>query len=195
MHYAIGKSIAKERFLSNDFILGSLAPDVNKNSGTAKELTHFMIKRKDGEHDVFPDQFIKKYANYKNDDFVKGYYAHLISDEIWLKNVYGKYIVGLSPSEKKKALQAFYEDFRNYNGILVEKFNLQPFNFRNQQNYVVDEINSEDLPSLISDLNADFIKPPKSSPSLLQENDIYGYINDSINSFLNIMDSYTKFGF
>lgn len=77
MHIAISKKIKEDFNLSSIFLLGAILPDIIKLIIGNKETTHF---EKQGIIDL--DEFISKQKNLEN-EFVLGYYAHLIEDKIW----------------------------------------------------------------------------------------------------------------
>lgn len=82
MHAIIAVGTAK--FLKpkniNQYLLGSIAPDATNN----KEITHFFT----GLHENFTREI--NYDNFWNmhgdldSDYIKGYYSHLIADDLWL---------------------------------------------------------------------------------------------------------------
>ena len=79
IHLAVAKEVNKE--LKRDYrklYIGSIAPDISKNIGETKEFSHFL----DNPDIDIPnlDRFLEKYKKYLYDDFVMGYYLHLITD-------------------------------------------------------------------------------------------------------------------
>ncbi|MDH6365685.1 hypothetical protein M2139_002695 [Enterococcus sp. PF1-24] len=188
MHYAIGTALAEKLNFGKDFILGSIAPDVNKNSHTAKELTHFMVKRKDGEHDIFPEKFREKYLSHLSEAFYLGYYLHLLADEIWLKTIYKKYIIPVPSTSKETTLAKYYTDFHTLNTILINQFALKKFEVITHKNYLVTEIIKDDLRYLVADLNADFSDDEAAEKlQLLAIGDIEDYIAEVQRYFLAVI--------
>ncbi|QFP79358.1 hypothetical protein [Latilactobacillus graminis] len=188
MHYAIASILEKKYGFDNNFLIGSIAPDINKNSKTPKELTHFMKVRSDGEHDMFPEDFIKEYGN-SIDSFKQGYYLHLISDNIWLNMIYKKYVLNNSNDEKRIALEKFYKDFHYFNQRIITQYNLKPLKISHTVISHINEINDDDLPLIIKDLNLDFTDfSTQKSPYLLSIEDIDRYINTCVHSFDAILE-------
>ena len=78
----VNKVIKKDR---NKILIGSIAPDIAKLIGIDRNITHF------GEYPNFNEkEFLLKYKNNLNDDFVLGYYIHLYTDYLWDKFVISK---------------------------------------------------------------------------------------------------------
>lgn len=171
MHLSIAQVINNKHGFGNDFLIGSITPDVNKNSRTPKELTHFMVKREDGEHDMFPNMFLEEYGTCLN-TFQLGYYLHLISDDIWLKTVYKKYILENMSYSKDEALRRFYLDFHYYNGILIKQYKLVILKNNKYLSTGVNEIIDRDISEIIEDF-----------PGLLKKEDVEQYINVCVKEF------------
>ncbi|MHC9533434.1 hypothetical protein ACVPPR_08510 [Dellaglioa sp. L3N] len=184
MHYAIANHISNQTNLGLDFLIGSIAPDVNKNSKTPKELTHFMKIRADGEHDMFPDIFLSEYGK-ELSPFKLGYYLHLISDEIWLKTIYKRVILENKTDTKDQALKKFYLDFHFFNRKLIEKYQLKPIG--NVPSIVtgVTEIVDADIPEIINDLNSDFLDKSQMTVSqIISKKAIDDYIETCTDQFM-----------
>ena len=95
----------------NQFLLGGLAPDVHKHMKETKDKSHFMKKDNDGVVCVDHHSFYNKYLTESSSPFHLGYYFHLFSDEIWLKEVYFKKIKYLPKDIKIEAKVKYYRDF------------------------------------------------------------------------------------
>jgi len=73
----VNKIIKKDR---KKILIGSIAPDIAKLVGINRDITHF------GEYPTFKEEeFLSKYKENLNDDFVLGYYIHLYTDYLWDK--------------------------------------------------------------------------------------------------------------
>lgn len=183
MHYSIATIINNNYHLGNEFLIGGIAPDSNTNSNAAKEPTHFMKKRPDGEHEMFPEKFLEEYGN-NLDPFKQGYYLHLLSDDIWLKTVFKRNILEHEHYDKPTALKFMYADYHYFNQVLIEKYQLPHLTIENFTKSGVKEIVDENIPKLIDDLNADFQDySGKKSPSLLSLVCIDEYINECVARF------------
>lgn len=83
IHIAVASEINKVlKRDSKKLLIGSIAPDISKQIGETKVLSHFQ----DFDDDLPNlDKFLRKYKSYLNDDFVLGYYIHLFADYLWFK--------------------------------------------------------------------------------------------------------------
>lgn len=185
MHYSIATIINNELNLDQNFLIGSISPDINKNSKTPKELTHFMTKNSDGEHDIHLDKFIKKYNSHLN-SFQLGYYLHLISDDIWLKTIYKENILENKKYTKDAALQLLYSDFHKLNSMLINNYGLKELSLNATIRTGISEVIDADIPEIVFDLNSDFKDSNTTNKlDLLKYDDIVKYINTCISFFKN----------
>lgn len=156
MHYCIATVLQQRLGLADQgFIIGNLAPDVYESSSKLKDRSHFMEEDKDGLIYIDFNLFYEKYLENNQSAFHLGYYCHLISDDIWLNEIYYKKIKWLPQSEKSKAKHAYYRDFRRLNQKLIEYYALR-FVPLELQVAPVAEIDSTLLPNLIEELHEDF---------------------------------------
>ena len=84
IHIAVANELNKNlKRDSQRLLVGSIAPDISKLVGKNKVRSHFL----DDENNDIPniDKFLIKYRNHLNDDFVLGYYIHLLTDYLWVK--------------------------------------------------------------------------------------------------------------
>jgi hypothetical protein len=136
IHLAVANEINK--VLNKDykaFMIGSIAPDIWKQVGQPSKIpSHF----KDYEEAEAPnlDKFLDKYEVFLDDDFVLGYYIHLITDYYWFKyfipNLYNKEKSIMKKLDGTKlyltddeAGDLIYNDYTNLNVEVVDKYNLK----------------------------------------------------------------------
>ncbi|OIB03008.1 hypothetical protein AK95_33270 [Paenibacillus sp. LC231] len=156
MHYCITARLAKElKIDDNQFFLGGIAPDVNKNMKTPKTISHFV--RTNNEEQIFADYlgFHEKYLRYMREPFYLGYFYHLISDVIWVEEIYYKKIKWLPQPDKKEAQLKYYRDFWRLNGKLIDYYSIEyrPLEVKSIE---IEEIDYRYLPELVKDLENDF---------------------------------------
>ena len=94
----VNKILKKDR---KKMLIGSIAPDIAKLVGIDRDITHF------GEYPTFKEEeFLNKYKNNFNDDFVMGYYIHLYTDYLWdkyfIKKIYNDGIISMVDGRKIK---------------------------------------------------------------------------------------------
>ncbi|TGD20981.1 hypothetical protein EGT49_12180 [Companilactobacillus suantsaicola] len=181
MHYAMGTVLCRKYSFDNDFLVGSIAPDVNKNSHTPKKLTHFIHSQK-GTNTIVPQDFIDEYS-WAMTDFQLGYYLHLVSDDVWLNTVFDKYIRKNTSYPKEELQRIYYHDFEILNKILIDKYNLKKLSFDKYMVSNVKEIQDKDLEYLVDDLNNDFDEQVTGDLQLFKVAEIYQYIDDSAAKF------------
>ncbi len=132
IHIAVANELNKT--LKRDpkkLLIGTIAPDISKNIGENKVKSHFL----DNENTDIPNlnKFLKKYKTNLNDDFVLGYYIHLLTDYLWFKYFMTEisdenYIVKLDGTKVKcngkMLLMYIYNDYTNLNIKLIDEYNL-----------------------------------------------------------------------
>ena len=119
-------------------LIGSIAPDIGKLVGLGKIDTHFQ-----DSDDNIPnlDKFLNEYKNNLDDDFVLGYYIHLITDYLWFKyfvteieidNIITK-LDGTKVKCNGNMLYTYmYNDYTDLNVRLIDEYNLDLKIFYNE---------------------------------------------------------------
>jgi len=183
MHYCITSLLAKELHIEDElFMLGGIAPDVHKYRNEPKSKSHFFSIDEHGMLRTEYDRFIEKYFNRAIHPFHLGYYFHLLSDSIWLDDIYYKKIKWLPQPEKKEAQIKYYRDFWRLNGKLIEYYQLE-FNPIEVIPIELEEIDYRSLPSLLNDLASDFDRKDEAkdeSLELLDFNEVIDAIEKSV---------------
>lgn len=133
VHLAIAKKVLEHINVEDqrDYYLGSIAPDIAKQIGQTKNVSHFIFNTKENVPNI--DLFIEKYPDFKHNSFDLGYFTHLYADNIWfdkflpsrigsnsLKLLDGT-IIASTPEEITKLL---YEDYTNLNISVIEDYDL-----------------------------------------------------------------------
>lgn len=112
-------------------LIGSIAPDISKQLGQDKTISHFQ------ENNNIPNlnKFLLKYYNNFDDDFVLGYYIHLYTDYLWFKYFVPDFLTnGIIykldgtkeevEDEEYIIKNYFYNDYTNLNIKLIDEYNL-----------------------------------------------------------------------
>lgn len=133
IHIAVANEINK--VLKRDkrkLLLGSIAPDLSKIVGETKVKSHFLDESK-SDNIPMMDEFLKKYKNKMNDDFVLGYYIHLYTDYFWFKYFMTEIekdgmIIKLNGDKVELNQENFtkyvYDDYTNLNLEVIDGYNL-----------------------------------------------------------------------
>ena len=131
------------------FILGNLAPDAYSLEHDGYLESHFRIPEEIMEYEcVYLEKFKNKYKGQINNDFVLGYYCHLITDNLWLKAQYKKY-GDFSLDERNEAVKIVYKDYEILNTMLINKYDLNLIDFQTIRHTFVEEINATSLNMLV----------------------------------------------
>ena len=91
MHIAISKKLKEKFSFGDDFILGTVLPDLYKILLKNREITHF---EEENSREWIPnvEKFCEEYKD-KQTEIVYGYLAHLVQDKIWFKEYHNKKFV------------------------------------------------------------------------------------------------------
>lgn len=133
IHIAVAKKINEHLHMDEkQLFLGSIAPDLSKQIGLSKQISHFQDGLKQND---FPNlkNFLKKYEADLHHPFFMGYYIHLYTDYLWFKYfiteiiepnairlLNGK-IISCSPL---KQTEYIYHDYTNLNIQLLDDYAL-----------------------------------------------------------------------
>lgn len=189
MHYCISTILKRELQINDDqFLLGGLAPDVHKSMSEPKETSHFMRKDDTGIGFIDYRFFYNKYLAKNKTPFHYGYYFHLLTDDIWLKEIYYKKIKWLPQDIKTEAKRMYYRDFWRLNGKLIDYYSLELVPLK-EEPIDIDEIDYKRLSELIWSLENDFIMADsvKGEPlEILVMNEVLQTIERTVTSCLAI---------
>lgn len=158
IHMSVANEVSKKRKIKNynEFLLGSIAPDISKIVGWSRDLSHFI-----NSNTTYPDidKFLKKYK--LDNEFFLGYFVHLYTDYLWYKyfisDIKYKGLITLKDGTKidydvdtlKKYL---YNDYTNLNVKLLDEYDLDLSLFYNplvKPDVVMDEIPVDRLQELL----------------------------------------------
>lgn len=133
IHLAIAKELENKLDIENkkDYYLGSIAPDIAKQIGEDRDISHFSKNMKDGIPNI--DLFVKRYPTFKYNSFDLGYFIHLYTDKIWEEEVLNRIrtekcvklldgtILNLKEDE---ILNIIYSDYTNLNPQVIDEYDL-----------------------------------------------------------------------
>ena len=95
MHLCISELYRKKHNLSDKFMIGSILPDIYKKTIMTKDEAHYIkdiIMNNEIARLPDLDEFIKKNKEKNKDEVTIGYFAHLIEDYIWFKDIIIEYV-------------------------------------------------------------------------------------------------------
>ena len=130
IHLCIAKEVNKYLNMDEKYLLlGSIAPDISKQIGQTKEISHFLDHT--NEDDVPNiDRFLAKYKDELTNPFEMGYFIHLLSDKYWFRDYIYQYIERFTKDNTKKKVtytairDVIYNDYTNINIDLIDKYEL-----------------------------------------------------------------------
>lgn len=173
----------------NEFLLGSIAPDISKITGWSRDLSHFT-----DENTTYPDidRFLKKYGNKIDNDFILGYFVHLFTDYLWYKYFirdikYEGIIIFNDGRKLKLDMESFrkylYSDYTNMNVKLLDEYNLDLSLFYNPlviPNVQMDEIPISRLQELLDSASLIIENSKEHKDYLFDITDVKNFITFSV---------------
>lgn len=152
IHMCVASEVNKKRNVKNynDFLLGSIAPDISRVVGMDRDLSHFT-----DPNTTYPDmkKFLKKYGNKLNNDFMLGYFVHLYTDYLWYKyfirDINYKGLITLTDGikidyDENMFRKYLYNDYTNLNIKLIDTYNLDLSLFYNP--LVMPDVQMDEIP-------------------------------------------------
>ncbi len=130
IHLCVAHEVNKYLHMDeSQMLIGSIAPDIAKQIGQTKEISHFLDHTNE---DDIPniDRFLAKYRGELNKPFEMGYFIHLLTDKYWFRDYIYKYIERYTNDENKKKVtytaikDVIYNDYTNINIDLIDKYML-----------------------------------------------------------------------
>lgn len=198
IHIAVADRInQKLKRNKSEYLIGSIAPDIAKIVGIDRNITHFQDKDKN-----YPnlEEFLKKYEKSLNDDFVMGYYIHLLTDYFWYKYFFTEILsnktitksdgtkIKLSNEEIKKLI---YEDYTNLNIKVIEEYNLDLKIFYNEVpkiNDIIKEIPINDIQKLIDKMGIIIENSTKEKSYIFNIEDVKTFIKTCTDLIIGILE-------
>ncbi len=189
IHLCIAREINKYLKMNEyDLMLGSIAPDISKQIGETKEISHFLDHTNE---DDIPniDRFLQKYRNDLHNPFTMGYFIHLLSDKYWFRDYVYQYIERYTRENVKQKItytalrDLIYNDYTNINGELIDKYELPLEIFYEEfrePTTAIREIHVDKLDILIDKMGIIIEEAKKEKNFLFDMNDIEIYIANSV---------------
>lgn len=133
IHMAIAKELEDKLEIDNkkDYYLGSIAPDISKQIGQDKNISHFSKNMKNEIPNI--NLFIKRYPTFKYNSFNLGYFIHLYTDKIWEEEILNRIINEnaiklldgtILNTNKSEIIDLVYSDYTNLNPQILDEYNL-----------------------------------------------------------------------
>jgi hypothetical protein len=163
MHLIIADQVSKKLSINSKktFLLGGIAPDATFTRERKTESHFYEGSLEKGTRFVNYERFIEKYPTDSQDEYGLGYLTHLVSDDVWMKQIYFKNDFKNRVDADPTLLDRWHSDFRKLNGKLIEWFECG--NLKNELEGIsmpqnnIGEIESENLQKFIEETLEDFL--------------------------------------
>lgn len=190
MHAIIASKLADCLSISDikSFLLGGIAPD----SVTPKDISHFYKGDvEDYTREIDYEGFLHKYHLHAKNDYILGYYSHLIADDLWLKGFYLPWLKNRM-EVNPEILQLYHNDFRLLNGKLLDYYCLnsrlkEELSSPSISTIVLEEVTRKDVENFIPDVlrDMDYTQDViKERLKVFTFDQIVGYIETSVDKAL-----------
>lgn len=189
IHLCVAKEVNKVLRMDEKLLfLGTIAPDISKQIGQSKEISHFLDH---SNEDDIPniDAFLKKYRSELIHPFEMGYFIHLLTDKYWYRDYVYKYVERYVVENGKKDLtysamkQLIYDDYTNINIDLIDKYGLSLELFYEEFKYPTSKITEipMDKLSIIVEKMGIIIEESKEEKTFLFDTyDIVKFIDETV---------------
>ena len=189
IHLCIAKEVNKYLKMNEyDLLLGSIAPDISKQIGETKEISHFLDH---SNEDDIPniDRFLAKYRNDLHNPFTMGYFIHLLTDKYWFRDYIYQFIERFTRENVKKKItytamrDLIYNDYTNINTDLIDRYMLPLDIFYEEfrePTTAIREIPVDKLDILIDKMGLIIEEAKKEKNFIFDMNDVETFINNSV---------------
>lgn len=189
IHLCVAKEVNKYlKMNENELFLGAIAPDISKQIGETKEISHFLDHTNE---DDIPniDRFLQKYRSELNKPFEMGYLIHLLTDKYWFRDYVYDYIERYTKDNNKKKItytairDIIYNDYTNLNISLIDKYNLSLDLFYNDYNFPkskIKEIPVDKLDILVDKMGLIITESKEEKTFMFDTKDLEIFIENSV---------------
>jgi hypothetical protein len=176
IHYCIANKILKLINLDRSlFVIGSFAPDAHNQTREGRRKSHF--QKINTDYDILA--FKNKYMMGEVNDFILGYYCHLVADTMSYNNFNLQYLQGQSEEEKSKRVKRCYDDYYILNSKLISHYQLTKEDIFIPEFLCIKEVKAEGLSSIIGEFQQNFDHMGKAETlSILTFKFVLNEIND-----------------
>lgn len=133
INLAVAKELKKYLNVSDekDYYLGAIAPDISKQIGQDRDISHFIINTKKDNPNI--NLFISRYPNFKYNSFSLGYFIHLYTDKLWFNGFLDKIVTNNSiklldgtsiNATEEEISNMIYSDYTNINSKVIEEYDM-----------------------------------------------------------------------
>lgn len=192
IHLAVGKKVNEKLCKKEEpFLTGCIAPDLAKFVGLKRSDSHFQDH--DGNYDL--KKFLDKYYDYKDNEYVLGYYVHLYTDYLWYRYFASEimddnYITKLDGTKVKyvsenMAKLYLYNDYTNLSFDIINEYGLDLEFFHKNEYYsnsIIEEIPYDKI-SILIDTTVDIL-----NQKAYKSNFVFNF--EQVKQFIDIIADY-----
>lgn len=187
----INKVLKKD---SKKLLIGTIAPDIAKQIGMQKEISHFQET-----NDDMPvlEKFLSKYEDNLNDDFILGYYIHLYTDYYWFKYFLPNFIKqdciykldgSVAKLNEEDKIKCVYNDYTNLNTTLIDEYELELKIFYEELPIlcnIIEEIPMDKINVIVNKAGIIIEEAKKSKAYIFDIREIKKFIEFAVSGILN----------
>lgn len=189
MHLIISQKIA-ERIEIKDkasFLAGGIAPD----AALDKERSHFYIgQQEDYTRKIDYTGFLEKYNIHKEQSYILGYYAHLITDDLWLQGFYLPWLKNRMENDQNLG-RLYHQDFMLLNGQLLAYYGFNESILPSKATIVnLEEVTEQEVMQFLPYVQGDMVYDEdmlKQNLQVFTLQQIIGYIETSVEKGQQLM--------
>lgn len=200
IHICVAKKI-NETLKQNErqFYLGSIAPDISKFIGEAREKTHFITKTNSDVPEI--NLFLDKYRNYLDDPFVMGYFVHLYTDKLWfdefIPNKFEDTKIRLLDGtllnvNEKEWTKIMYSDYTNLATRLFDYYNPDLSLFYEdfiEPDNIIEELQVDKLPIFMEKAGEFIMESREEKTYLFDIDNIINFVDECNDEILNFLEN------
>ena len=189
IHLCVAKEVNKVLGMDEKLLfLGTIAPDLSKQIGQTKEISHFLDH---SNEDNIPniDRFLNKYKDELVKPFEMGYFIHLLTDKYWFRDYIYNYIErdaiesGRKDITESALVRLIYDDYTNINIDLIDKYGLSLELFYEEFKYPTSkiiEIPMDKLPIIVEKMGIIIEESKEEKTFIFDTYDIVKFIDETV---------------
>ncbi len=189
IHLCVAKEVNKVLGMDEKLLfLGTIAPDLSKQIGQTKEISHFLDH---SNEDNIPniDRFLNKYKDELVKPFEMGYFIHLLTDKYWFRDYIYNYIERYAIESGRKDItesalvRLIYDDYTNINIDLIDKYGLSLELFYEEFKYPTSkiiEIPMDKLPIIVEKMGIIIEESKQEKTFIFDTYDIVKFIDETV---------------
>ncbi len=202
IHLAIAKELKKKLDVKDekDYYLGAIAPDISKQIGHDRNISHFIINTPKDIPNL--TMFINKYPNFKYNSFSLGYFIHLYTDKLWFNGFINKLVTNNCiklldgtniNATDEEITKMIYSDYTNINISIIEEYDLDLSLFYEEfkvPKTIITEIPIKKLDILVDKMGIIIENSQKKKAYSFDINQIKKFIDNTTKEILEVLKKY-----